>query len=82
MCNYSHAELSEIVSREFLTPGEAAVLLNTSKANVSNLVQKGALVPIKKSRGSRLFLRSEVEAYKTARENNRKAKGTKKKSQY
>lgn len=57
--------VSEAISREILTPSEVADLLGKSKASVSNLVQRGTLLPIKSSgKGSNLFLRSEIEQYR------------------
>ncbi len=67
MYNYTRKELEEIISGEILVPSEVAALLGVSKASVSNMIARGALVPIKTSMGSSLFLRTEVEDYKNKR---------------
>lgn len=67
MYNYSRQEIEKIIAGEILVPSEAAALLGVSKANVSNMVVRGILVPIKTTMGSTLFLRSEVEDCKNKR---------------
>lgn len=57
-------QLSEIISRELLTPGESANYLGISKNAFSYLAARGRIAPIKNADiGNHLFLRSDLDHY-------------------
>lgn len=57
-------ELIRIVQDNVMTAAEAVELLGGSKQNLSSLVKRGKLIPIKEVGSVRLFLKSDVEARK------------------
>ena len=57
-------ELIRIIQDNVMTAAEAVELLGGSKQNLSSLVKRGKLIPIKEAGSVRLFLKSDVEARK------------------
>ncbi|MET3943178.1 ArsR family metal-binding transcriptional regulator [Paenibacillus sp. PvP094] len=57
-------ELIRIINENVLTSAEAVEMLGGSKQNLSSLVKRQKLVPIKESGSVRLFLKSDVEERK------------------
>ncbi|KAA8782490.1 helix-turn-helix domain-containing protein [Paenibacillus amylolyticus] len=55
-------ELIRIIQENVLTASEAVEMLGGSKQNLSSLVRRKKLLPIKESGSVRLFLKSDVEA--------------------
>lgn len=56
--------LEKTISYETMCPAEIADFLYVSKASVSNMIARGTIKPIKKCGASKLFLRSDIEAYR------------------
>lgn len=56
--------LKDTISHEIVNPSEIAEILGISKASVSNMITRGTFVPVKSGSGSKLFLRSDIEAYR------------------
>lgn len=57
-------ELIRIIQENVVTAAEALEMIGGSKQNLSSLVKRGKLTPIKESGSVRLFLKSDVEARK------------------
>lgn len=53
-------EMNEWVSENILFTSEAMEIMNCTRQNLHNFVQKGRLVPVKTVGRDRLFLRSDV----------------------
>lgn len=61
-------EFRSFIKEELLFTSEAAELLDCSRQAISAAVKKGMLEPIKDTGKERLFLRSDVMAYKEHKE--------------
>ncbi|WP_430482794.1 helix-turn-helix transcriptional regulator [Rossellomorea marisflavi] len=59
--------LKDYLKDEIITTQEVADLLGCSRQNIKQLVDHNTLVPVKITGRDRLFLKSEVNEYKTAR---------------
>jgi excisionase family DNA binding protein len=59
--------LKDYIKDEIITTQEVADLLGCSRQNIKQLVDHNTLVPVKITGRDRLFLKSEVNEYKTAR---------------
>lgn len=81
MYNYdlnSKKDMEDFFRLEVLSGSEARELLDVSKQRISQLLQEGRLVPIKKLGRDNLFLKQHVLLLKEELEKNRKKQGTKK----
>lgn len=55
-------ELIEFLQTEIIDGAEARELLNCSKQNIADLIERKKLVPIKKTRKYSLFFKSDIQA--------------------
>ncbi|MEC1663023.1 MULTISPECIES: helix-turn-helix domain-containing protein [Bacillus subtilis group] len=68
----SRQEVEDFIRREVLTTNEAAELLGVKRARISQLINSGKLIPIKKLSGTSLFLRTDIVVKKKELEASRK----------
>ena len=55
-------ELTEFIKNNFVTSGEAAEILNCTRANISDLIKRNKIIPAIEMSQTMLFWRDEIEA--------------------
>lgn len=62
------AGLKDYIKYNLLTTFEVAEILKISKPRISKLVEKGDIVPVKRSSQGMLFLRMDIDTYQRKKE--------------